>query len=484
MGTRNLKKPENYKAVLSSEIEKFEILVENSPFGVSIIDSKGNFEYINHTFTKMLGYTLKDIPTEKTWQKKVYPDRKYRKKVIARWDEDIGKSKNGQSRSMTFELMCKNKSLKTINFRPVTMKNGGQFVIYDDVTEIKKIEKQLIYLSFHDKLTGLYNRTYFEEEVKRLNTKRALPLTIVIGDVNGLKLINDAFGHSRGDILLKNIADILKKHFREDDIIARWGGDEFSIILPNTNEGDTSKIIERIEKACKKNSTLMLPLSISLGSSTKIDIKTNINKIIKDAEDLMYRHKLINQQSARNSVIASLEKALEEKDYGAEDHINRMKSFASKFGERLNLDTGSLGELKLLVALHDIGKVAIADSILPKPSKLTPEEWKIIKKHPEVGYHIAESSLELAPIAEAILYHHEWWNGKGYPRGLKGEKIPLISRVIAIVDAYDAMTHDRPYRKVFSREQAIKELKRGSGVQFDPGLVKTFIELLQADQIL
>ena len=221
-----------------------------------------------------------------------------------------------------------------------------------------------------------------------------------------------------------------------------------------------------------------MPLSISIGSSTKKDIKQNIKEVLKEAEDLMYRHKLIEHQSARSSVIASLEKALEEKDYETEEHIERMKDFVVKFGEKLNLDPGRLDELNLLVALHDIGKIAIADSILPKPSELTSEEWKIIKKHPEVGYHIAESSLELAPIAEGILYHHEWWNGKGYPRGLKKEKIPLISRVIAIVDAYDAMTNDRPYRKALNSKQAVDELKKGSGIQFDPHLVKVFIIIL------
>ncbi len=473
-----IKKPKDYKEALFSEIEKFEILVENSPFGLSIINDDGRFEYINRTFTKMMGYVLKDIPTEKEWFKKAYPDKKYRKEVTARWVEDFKKKKVGQVRSSTFKVICKNKSTKIINFRPVTMKNKGQFIIYDDVTAVKKVEEQLKYLSFHDKLTDLYNRAYFEEEVKRLNTKRALPLSVVIGDINGLKLINDAFGHSTGDELLKKIAGILKKQFREEDIIARWGGDEFSILLPNTSESDTSKVIKRIKEACKKNSTKLMPLSISIGSSTKKDIKQNIKEVLKEAEDLMYRHKLIEHQSARSSVIASLEKALEEKDYETEEHIERMKDFVVKFGEKLNLDPGRLDELNLLVALHDIGKIAIADSILPKPSELTSEEWKIIKKHPEVGYHIAESSLELAPIAEGILYHHEWWNGKGYPRGLKKEKIPLISRVIAIVDAYDAMTNDRPYRKALNSKQAVDELKKGSGIQFDPHLVKVFITLL------
>jgi HD-GYP domain-containing protein (c-di-GMP phosphodiesterase class II) len=153
-----------------------------------------------------------------------------------------------------------------------------------------------------------------------------------------------------------------------------------------------------------------------------------------------------------------------------------MKIFAKQMGKKLKLSAGQLDELNLLAALHDLGKISIADSIILKPGKLNDEEWKLIKKHPEIGYRISQSSLQLAPISNAILSHHENWDGSGYPHGLRKSEIPLISRIISIVDAYDAMTSDRPYRKAMSKADAIKELKRCSGTQFDPDLVKFFID--------
>jgi diguanylate cyclase (GGDEF)-like protein len=347
------------------------------------------------------------------------------------------------------------------------------------LVEIRKHENEIKHLSFHDYLTGIYNRAFFEEELHRLDTERQLPLTIVIGDVNGLKIINDAFGHEKGDELLIKIAKILKESFRSEDIVARWGGDEFTVILPKINLKDTLKIMSRINKKLKKESTKTLPLSIAFGLSTKEDSFQKIDELIKTAEDKMYRHKMIEQQSAHSAIISSLGKALEERDYETSEHVKRMKNLAIELGTIINLSEEALDELTLLAALHDIGKISIADSIILKPRSLTSEEWKIIKKHPEVGYRIAESSAELAPIAKGILYHHEWWDGKGYPKGLTGEKIPLISRIISIVDAYDAMTNDRPYRKALSIKEAISEIRRCAGSQFDPNLAAKFVGIIE-----
>ena len=348
--------------------------------------------------------------------------------------------------------------------------------------EIIKYENEIKHLSFHDYLTGIYNRAFIEEELHRLDTERQLPLTLVIGDVNGLKIINDAFGHEKGDELLIKIAKILKESFRTEDVVARWGGDEFTIILPKIDHKDTLKIISRINKKLKKESTRMMPLSVAFGLSTKVESSQKIDELIKTAEDKMYRHKLIEHQSAHSAIISSLEKALEERDYETEAHVKRMKDLAIKLGQELKLPEETLDELSLLAALHDIGKISITDSIILKPTRLAQEEWQIIKKHPEVGYRIAESSSELATIANGILYHHEWWNGKGYPKGLAGEKIPLISRIISIVDAYDAMTNDRPYRKALNTEEAISEIKRCAGSQFDPNLSVKFVKMIESVQ--
>jgi len=351
----------------------------------------------------------------------------------------------------------------------------GKVIVLRDITDIKKAEENIKYLSFHDKLSQLHNRAFFDFELKRLDTARQLPLSLAIGDINGLKLINDAFGHTYGDKILTKIADILKECFRGEDIVARWGGDEFSAILPQTSFDEAMNIIDRVYKKCRENSTDILPLSISLGAATKESASKSIKEVIKEAEDNMYRHKLVENQSARSSMIISLKKALEERYYETEAHTRRMKKFAIMFGKALKLPDSKLDNLSLLASLHDIGKIAIPDNIVLKPGKLSEEEWETMKKHSEIGYRIAQSTAELAPIAEAILHHHERWDGKGYPYGILKDKIPLISRIISIVDTYDAITSERPYKKALSKEFALEEIKRCSGSQFDPNLVDIFI---------
>lgn len=363
-------------------------------------------------------------------------------------------------------------------------KNGNVIGILGmarDITERKKAEEKVEYLSFHDLLTGLYNRTYFEEELKRLDTKRQLPLTIVMGDVNGLKVINDAYGHEKGDMLLKRIADILKDAFREEDIISRWGGDEFIVILPGTTARDASCIIRRIKTLCRKRSTTELPLSISLGVSTKKSSKESINDVIKKAESKMYKIKISDSKPVHESLIKSLKESLR-KDSRRSELNSKKEEYALLLGKKLNLSPVKLEELKLLLNLHNIGKLALVDEIMSKKGRLTKDEWEIIKEIPEIGYRIAESSSKLKPIAEAILSHHEWYNGSGYPKGIKGEQIPILSRISFLINAYDAMRSDRPYRKKMTEAQAIKEIKKYSGTQFDPKIAKAFIEILEKEK--
>ena len=364
---------------------------------------------------------------------------------------------------------------------PIFNKKGsmiGTFGITRDITDRKKYEDKIKHMSFHDYLTGLYNRAYFEEELLRLDTERNLPLSIIIGDLNGLKMINDTYGHERGDELLIKVAGILKQCFRKSDIISRWGGDEFIILLPSTDYSRAEEIVSKIEQACPQFSTLDMPISISLGISTKVSEDESIEGILKAAEDKMYLQKMGDEKRTHISMMSSLEKSLDKKDYETEEHVERMGDLALLLGKNLNLSEDKLSDLAMLAALHDIGKIALADSIILKPGKLTPEEWELVKKHPEVGYRIAKSSTDLAAIADAILTHHENWDGSGYPEGLKGTEIPLVSRIISIVDAYDAMTNDRPYRKAFTREQAIAEIRRCSGIKYDPKLVEVFIKIM------
>jgi diguanylate cyclase (GGDEF)-like protein/PAS domain S-box-containing protein len=353
----------------------------------------------------------------------------------------------------------------------------------EDITERKSSEERIHYLSFHDKLTGLYNRAYFEEELRRLDTPRQLPITLILGDVNGLKLMNDAFGHEEGDRLLRQIAFILRESCRKEDIVARLGGDEFAVFLPRTSAEAAGKIIQRIKHLCSRKNIGPMQLSIALGTVTKETPSQDMGKILRDAEEKMYQTKLLESKAVRTSLYSSLRRLLFEKSFETEEHTLRLKELALRMGSSLGLSPNEQSKLSLLCAWHDIGMVALPEEILRKTGPLTGEEEDRIRKHPEIGYRLAESSPELVAIAEGILSHHENWDGSGYPLGLKGEKIPLLSRILAIVDAFDGMTHGRPYRKTMGRQEALQELRKKAGSRFDPQLASVFLNLFSPSKL-
>ena len=357
---------------------------------------------------------------------------------------------------------------------------GGILINFHDISESKRRENEILYLSYHDALTGLYNRAFFDEEKKRLDTDRQLPISIIMGDVNGLKLTNDAFGHNEGDKLLITIARVLKAACRQEDIVSRIGGDEFCILLPHTPYAVAQSISDRISKVCssykKAPENLAVQPSIALGYATKTAADENIDSVQKDAEDFMYRRKLLEHKSTHGSMITSIKATMTETSHETEEHSERMVKLSRALGREMKLTEQQLVDLDLLSTLHDIGKICIHEKILGKPGKLTAAEWVEIKKHPEAGYRITQASSELTRVAQYILCHHERWDGSGYPSGLAGESIPLLSRIIAVVDAYDAMTQDRPYRKAMAREIAVDEIMLNAGSQFDPDVARVFVE--------
>lgn len=349
-----------------------------------------------------------------------------------------------------------------------------------DITERKKKEEEIEYINYHDHLTGLYNRMYFEQILSKLDSAEQVPLVIVMYDINGIKLINDALGYAGGDVLIKEAAAILQSCAGAGDIVARTGGDEFSVILPQTDSVGCTKFMEKVEQACEEYNAQITNkafyLHLSVGFKIKETADEDISNTMMMAEDNMYKRKLLEQKSSHSAIIASMKTAMFARSQDTEEHAERLVKLAKQLGRKLNLSQAELDELELLATLHDIGKIGIADDILNKPELLTAEERTIMEQHPEIGCRIAMSSAELMPIAHYILCHHEQWDGKGYPRGLQGEDIPLPSRILAVVDAYDAMTEDRLYRKALPQEMAIEELKNYAGIQFDPQLVDIFIE--------
>jgi len=375
-----------------------------------------------------------------------------------------------------------------VNIRAILMKVNeevvGGYGIYTDITENHEYKKKLEYMSYHDNLTGIYNRAYFEEKLKDYARTDEFPVSIIMADLNGLKLVNDSMGHGEGDRLLIKLAEILSSSIRPIDVLARVGGDEFAIILPRTCYDEADKILKQLRENINKYNQNEAPsgliLSVSMGFATAYDKEKDLKKVMRQADEMMYHDKLLNSSSIRSQTLNVLLSALAEKDYITEGHAKRVKDLCVKIGERLGLSVKELSDLALLAEIHDLGKVAIPDSILNKNGPLNEEEWKIMKQHCEKGYRIALSSPDLASIADLILKHHERWDGKGYPLGLKGEEIPILCRILSVVDAYDAITSERTYSRAKSKEEALEEIKRCAGTQFDPKIVRVFLQLFEA----
>lgn len=402
---------------------------------------------------------------------------------IVKLDNKVIKNKKKECSKLKIKYNEKTKYMESIKV-PIINKKGDVSSIVGisrNVTDNVALEKKLKKMSYKDKLTGLYNRAYFDEKLKELANNKDLPLSLIMGDVNGLKIVNDTIGHLKGDELLVSISKVIKNSCRKEDFVFRWGGDEICIILPKTTKEEAQNICNRIKNNCKEYSTGNIPLSISLGTSTKVDSTKDINEVLMEAEDKAYREKLIHGRDTRRFIMNSLQETLISKHPQTQEHADRVVKYANRLGKKLGLSNEELSELILLAKLHDIGKIGIPDNVLLKPGKLNDYEFNIMKTHSEKGYRIALSNPEIEQVAQGILTHHERYDGSGYPLGLKQNQIPYLARIICVVDAYDAMTNDRSYKNKISKKDAIKELIKYSGSQFDPEIVNAFLEEIVND---
>jgi len=353
----------------------------------------------------------------------------------------------------------------------------GQFaVLVLDITERKIEETKIVYVNNHDYLTDLFNRRYFVETYEQFCSEAYYPLSVMMIDINGLKIINDAYGHARGDEAIKKVADLLKKSFDRTDIIARIGGDEFAIMSPNKNSEQMQIHKDKILQGANDIIVGNIVISLAIGYETVHDKQKTIDELLASTENYLYRHKLTVGMSVRNHAIKAILNTLTDKYIEEKVHSERVSRFCIEIGFELGIPKDELAVLELAGMYHDIGKISIPDAILNKPGKLTFEEYEVIKTHAQIGYQILKAADEYSGLAEYALSHHERWDGKGYPRGLKENEIPLFSRIISVADSFEAMTANRPYRKGMCIEDAISEINRCSGTQFDPVIAKLFVE--------
>ncbi len=362
---------------------------------------------------------------------------------------------------------------------PIVMEDGkiiGMVFVFRDCSEKRRKQEQIDHLSYHDQLTGLFNRRYFSRAMQVMDDRKFLPVSIVMADVDGLKLTNDAFGHRLGDQVLIELASLFMNEVRPEDVVARIGGDEFMLLLPNTDEESAKSMISRIEESLKIKSEDKPMFSVSFGLGVKSSMEFHLDDAYRQAEEQMCRHKLSQGASMRSRTIDIVMRTLYAKSEREEAHAKRVSALAGSIAEKHGYAKDMVTLIRAAGLLHDIGKIGVDEKILSKPGLLDEIEWQAMKRHPDIGFRILSSAPEFTEIAGYVLEHHERLNGKGYPRGLTAGEISVPARILALADSYDAMTSERPYKKCLSKLDAVQELKRHAGTQFDGEIARLFVE--------
>ena len=466
------------KALNASE-ERFRAIFEEAPLGIAIFDAKkSKATQVNKKFAEILGRSVSEI-LSLSWKDYTHTDDI---KPTLHW-LNLLKQKKTNVVHLQKRYLRPDGSIVWINMKIVMFQTESgksqRLCMVEDITEAKKRDDAIRYLSYHDTLTGLYNRAFFEEQQQQLDARKSVPISLIMGDLNGLKLVNDSFGHSAGDILLKEAGRLLQNHCREDDILARLGGDEFVILLPHTSKNEAAelctKIYEAFERYNKDPERRTIYLSISLGHATKTNPNRSIEELMIEAEQMFYDTKNEKRELIRNEILKSAKAEFERKFALEHTVLPKKIRLAKALAQALSLSQAKARALSLLVEMHDIGKLTLPSEIQQKSlEEMSRAELVEYRKHCDSGHRIAMAIPELKSIADAILYHHEHWDGSGFPERLSREEIPLLSRIICVLDAYCERAHEEQ-QGLTQVGSACQHILKHSGSKYDPAIVNALV---------
>lgn len=461
--------------------ERLQLILDSTEEGIYGNDLEGNCTFCNVSCLRILGYRSQEdllgknmhllihykkpdgtpYPIEEC---KIMASMKYKAGTYS--DDEVFIRADGTPVKVEYRSHPQIKDGKVV----------GAVITFSDITQRKEKEAEIEYLIKHDTLTGLYNRNSLQEHLKALDHKDNLPLSVIFADINGLKMTNDIFGHTAGDALIRKSSEILIHSCRKRDVIARVGGDEFIILLPNTRYENAQTVVGRIRERFKTARIEAVKCSISLGVETKTDEKQSVEEIIASAENALYKDKSMNRKETGTVMINTIIETLHAKSKKEKEHSENVSRLCEKVGEALELSDTEIGRLSRAGYLHDIGKITMDGSIL-SDWKAKSEDSEEMTRHSIVGYRILNLFDETVDLAEAVYYHHERWDGKGYPEGIKGFAIPLISRIISIVETYDRIAN-RNKGNAEGREKALRVIREGRGTRFDPEIAEVFLKIV------
>ncbi len=477
---------ENVNGELSEYKEQLQLIFDSTAEGIYGIDIEGNCTYCNSSCLRLLGYQHQDELIGKNMHWQIHHSQKdgspfplencnilrsFNEGKGTHVDNEVFWKKDGTSFSVEYYSYPQLKDEKVF----------GAVITFMDNTEKKNAELRIKYLSEHDSLTGLFNRVYFDNALKEMYSEDKLPISIIFSDVNGLKLTNDIFGHAAGDDLIVKCADIMKDACRDSDIVARVGGDEFIILLPNTPASIAEKIIERVKNELAKVKIEAINCSMSMGYETKTEIGQDIEKIMTSAENKMYSEKRLKQKLINSDLINSIITTLHERSPHEKIHSRSVSELCLRLGKVMNLPETELKRLKDAGFYHDIGKIVFDDHLLNHEKPFTEDEFRIIQDHTVIGYRILNLFEDTLNLAEDVYSHHERWDGSGYPKGLKGKEIPILARIIALAESYDTMVNSNT-EDSDCKKKALQLIKEMSGTKFDPEITDIFIKMMSESE--